>query len=250
MPTEPNAEQSVETPETPAAPEAPVAEVPEWDGGLESLDKQPWWASVPDPHKEHLRGQYERHSFYKGLVDADDGVKKAAEEMMGLKQSLGAEVTKYKTEASDWRSKYEKLDGEHRAFRTEVEDERLSRQDAEVKERYPDIYAAFGKTEEEQQNSPLATFARLVAQGHPMDKAARMTRAAHDMATPGAPDAPAPQPRTRDVTPPDAVALANANGLNPSLAQAKPEPLTPEEARRRLQARIEAEEEAAAAAGR
>lgn len=250
MPTD-TPETVVETPETPAAPDTGADAVPEWDGGLDSLDKQPWWAGVPDPAKEHLRSQYERHNFFRTVVDSDDTAATLTKEMEGLRASLGAEVNKYKGEAEKYKGEAESWKTKHDTLSAERESERIAARDTEIKTKFADIYEDYARheTDEAKQNSPLAMFVQLTdIQGHPDDKAAKMVRAAFDMPNPvvagAAAPAPAPQPKTRDVEPPDSVSLANRNGLNPAEAIKKPPPLTPEEARRKLLEEIEAKEEA------
>ena len=250
MPTENTSETVVETPETPAAPDTGADAVPEWDGGLDGLDKQPWWAGVPDPAKEHIRGQYERHNFFRTVVDSDDTAATLTKEMEGLRASLGAEVTKYKGEAEKYKGEAESWKTKHETLAAERESERIAARDTEIKTKFADIYEDYAKheTDEARQASPLAMFVQLTdGQGLPDDKAAKMVRAAFDMPAPGAASAapaPAPQPRTRDVEPPDSVSLANRNGLNAAEAVKKLPPLSPEEARRKLMEEIEAREEA------
>lgn len=245
------------TSEAPAGGDAPASDAApaaEWDGGWDSFESQPWAKDIPASAKEHLRSRYDTSKFYRDIVDVDDRTAALTKEMDALRKSLGEETTKYKNEVESWKTKHGEAEGRFRALSAEVEQDRVSRREAELQNKFGDIYATWkdDASDDEKANGPLAMFVTLTdIQKIPDEKAAKMVRAAFDLPTPGAAPAASAQPerpKTRDVTPPDSVTLASRDGLNPSEAIRKPKPMSPEEARReydRKTEEMEAREDAA-----
>lgn len=192
---------------------------PEWDGSFDTIDKQEWWNSVPEPARGHIAkwhtegSEAKTHSqFLQSILDSDDVAKSAQEqikaaqdELAGLKKSLGDSEAKIK--AAEERAKH----AEARLSDTEA-DREFDRLEA----KYPDIFKDTHPDEKGdlQEKGAYMRFVKLLHSGIPEDEAATMARALLPKAEP----APTVEerPKERDVKPPLGVNAATSGGNSPT----------------------------------
>ena len=185
----------------PGTDAAPPAE--DWDGEVTTIDKQSWWATLPEKAQQHLKGVYtardearQQASYLDKLFSSDDAVAEVRKELAGLKESLGAKD-----------GELTKLREEHQKAQEELEDARLDRAISFYQQTYPDImndvhFKDEAKTELDNEKGAFPVFAELVRGGMPHEKAAKLARAVLTQpASAAAPAAQAPQPRAVDVPP-------------------------------------------------
>lgn len=163
----------------PAADEGVEADSPaDWDGDVAALDKQPWWASVPEKAQQHLKDVYaardeakQQATYLDKLFSSDDAVAEVRKELEGLKQSLGAKDAEF----SKLKSDYDKA-------AAELEDTKLDRSIAFFHATYPDIMADVHftdaeKTELDSSKGAFPVFVDLINRDVPHEKAAKLARA-------------------------------------------------------------------------
>ena len=223
MPTDTTAEPVVATGAETTAVETPT----EWDGDFSTLDKQPWWESIPEGARtklssthEELTKATERASYLDRLFQSDDAVtalradlEAKTAELDGLKKSLG-----------DVTAERDKLRTDHTTASERLAEIEADREFDRLEAKYPDIfkdvyYKDEAKTELEQKGA-FMLFMELREKGFDEERAARLARAelpaggtpAAPAAAPAAPVRPAP----RDVKVPPSVAAATPGGNAPS----------------------------------
>lgn len=164
----------------------------DWDGDVAALDKQPWWASVPEKAQQHLKDVYtardeakQQASYLDKLFSSDDAVAEVRKELEGLKQALGAKD-----------GEFSKLKEEHEKATSELEDIKIDRDIAAFHAAYPDImadvhYTDDTKTEVDNTKGAFPVFVDLIYKDIPHEKAAKLARAM--LSTPLAPDPAAPE---------------------------------------------------------
>jgi hypothetical protein len=168
-----------------AAPvaDAPVvtgdgASAPEWDGtDWSALDKQPWWASVPESARKHITSAHEERTIAKERGDYLDRLFTADDD------SVRRDLVAAQNEA---KSLKEALAGIEARAAEEEEDREYDRLAA----KYADIWADIHPDEkgELQQKGAYVKFVKLLQSGFDEDEAAAMARTAMvPKATPTAP---------------------------------------------------------------
>lgn len=188
----------------------------EWDGAWDSLDKQPWWSTVPETARGHFQKYHEERDALNRLLDADDataelrkGLSAKESELEGLKKSLGEHTEKLTAAEKRAQAAEDRLrDMEHDAEFSRLEKE------------YPDIFADVhytdeAKTEIDATKGAFPKFVSLVSKGVDPAEAAVMARAFLPQKPPEVVVKEVP-PKTRDVTPPPAVTAATPGGNNPA----------------------------------
>lgn len=248
-PPEPAAPLAVSAgvPSEPPASSGAVSEpAPAWNGELEALAKEPWWASVPEPVRQTVTQgiQTKYTNFHRGAdqarVEARAAQTAAETKAAGLERAL-AESKK----SGEYWSKLLDADDAVKPLTAKVStleaalserDAKLAQYEARVeaveRERvfqthqttYPDIYADFkeevGWTEATgrapQVTGAYVDFMQLVNAGVPEAKAARMVRATME------PAAEVAKPTRVPETPPRSV-VAASNGAGPTAAKASRE---------------------------
>lgn len=188
----------------------------DWDGSWGSIDKQPWWASVPESARGHFSKINEERDALTRLLDADDATAELRKtlatkdsELSGLKKSLeehGGKLTAAEKRAADAEAKLADVEWD-------ATYERLQKQ-------YPDIfddvyYTNDEKTELDKTKGAFVKFAKLIKQGIEPEEAAVMARAFLPAKAPEVIVKEVP-PKTRDVKPPASVVAATAGGNNPA----------------------------------
>lgn len=194
---------------------------PEWDGSFDTIDKQGWWNSVPEPARGHIAkwhtegSEAKTHSqFLQSILDSDDVAKSAQEqikaaqdELAGLKKSLGDSEAKIK--AAEERAKH----AEVRLSDTEA-DREFDRLEAKYPDIFKDIYVDEKTPGGLLDKGAYMRFTKLLHSGIPEDEAATMARALLPKAEP----APVVEerPKERDVKPPLGVNAATSGGNSPT----------------------------------
>ena len=188
----------------------------EWDGAWATVDKQPWWASVPESARGHFSKINEERDALTRLLDADDATAELRKtlatkdsELSGLKKSLeehGGKLTAAEKRAAEAEAKLADVEWD-------TTYDRLQKQ-------YPDIfedvyYTNDEKTELDPAKGAFVKFAKLIKQGIKPEEAATMARAFLPAKTPEVVIKEVP-PKTRDVKPPASVVAATAGGNNPA----------------------------------
>lgn len=184
---------------TPAEGAAPADD---WDGEVTTIDKQSWWATLPEKAQQHLKGVYtardeakQQASYLDKLFSSDDAVAEVRKELAGLKESLGAKD-----------GELTKLREEHQKAQEDLEDARLDRAISFYHQTYPDIMSDVhfkdeAQTELDNEKGAFPVFAELVRGGMPHEKAAKLARAVLTQPATATPAAPQPQPRAVNVPP-------------------------------------------------
>jgi hypothetical protein len=191
---------------------------PEWDGDFEKLDKQPWWASVPEAARPHILKAHEertsataRAGYLDRIFGADDAVTALRGEIAdkekvisGLKESLGkAEGTAKEHETRA------------RGLEERIADQETEQSFKTMQAKYPDIFADVVLTEDKKGVDPTKgaypRFVRLLSSGMSEEDAATAARAFIAKPAEAAPARPA----TRTVEVPKSVSAATPGGNTP-----------------------------------
>lgn len=188
----------------------------EWDGAWDSLDKQPWWSTVPETARGHFQKYHEERDALTRLLDADDataelrkGLSAKDSELEGLKKSLGEHTEKLTAAEKRAQAAEDRLrDMEHDAEFSRLEKE------------YPDIFADVYYTDESKNDidatkGAFPKFVSLVSKGVDAAEAAVMARAFLPQKPPEVVVKEVP-PKTREVVPPASVVAATPGGNNPA----------------------------------
>lgn len=212
----------IETPVAAPAADAPVAtdaagsgaSAPEWDGtDWSALDKQPWWASVPESARKHITSAHEERTTAKERSDYLDRLFTADDD------SVRRDLVAAQTERDSLK---EALAGIEARSAEEAEDREYDRLSAKYADIWEDIHP--DEKGDLQQKGAYIKFVKLLQSGFDEDEAAAMARAVMitkpaataGAAAPGTPATPAAPAKTRVVEIPKAIANASKGGNNPS----------------------------------
>jgi hypothetical protein len=190
--------------DTPVSDATVADAAPEWDGtDWSALDKQPWWASVPESARKHINSAHEERTIAKERGDYLDRLFTADDD------SVRRDLVASQNEA---KSLKEALNGIEARAADEEEDREYDRLAA----KYTDIWADVHLDDkgELQQKGAYAKFVKLLQAGFDEDEAATMARTA--TIAKATPAAPVVQAKTRTVEIPRSIANASKGGNNPS----------------------------------
>jgi hypothetical protein len=226
-----------------AAPATEAVASPAWDGDFASLDTQPWWKEhVPETARDHFAKLHGDRTYLHEVLSAEEPAKLLQEKLDGLQKSLGEEVTKQRTAAEQYKLEADRYKGDARRLQDELDDQVLSKRDADVKFQYPDIYAHVQRDEKGQiTGGAVLDFARLTNAGYDDEAAAKMVRAMHADALKPAEPMPPLQPRAK-AEPPAHVATMGRGTSNAEEAKRAMAPASVPEKMRQLNRLYEQEE--------
>jgi len=237
-----------------------------WNGELESLKSQPWWASLPENVRSSVEGglkskhatwqrgyqtkfeefkkgqqswQQEKAALEKSVAEAKDH-SAWVERLLGSDDSaseLNAKIESLSKALSEKDSTLSALERERDEWKTRLVtyEEQVAAKEAEYfdnkfKTDYPDIYNDYSVDENGTESGAFSHFLKLIESGFDSDAAAKMTRAIMP------PPVQAPGPRK--VEPPPSIRAQTAPGTrpNPSTTQSSREFTSYDEAIRSLRA--------------
>lgn len=224
-----------------------------WNGELESIQKEPWWADVPEDKRERVTaGLKAKHGkwqagyqkkfeefrtreqgwtkekedlqaevakskqsrdYYSDLLKEDDQVKALTEKLTGLESALSEKEKEHG-------KKLREVETERDRLSAAVESHTLQQKLADYEKKFPDIYADFKEAPEEEfkagKAEPTGAFMDFLKLLPVLgeERAAAVVRA--EMKERAAAAAPAPPAKREVVLPPSMRNMGNGGGPRPS----------------------------------